>query len=82
MESSGSLLLLFSLLSHVCLFCDPMDCSLPGASVHEVPQARLLWWSGLPFSSGDIPDPGIESTSHALAGRFSTTKPKERLTRC
>ena len=49
MESSGSLLLLFSLLSHVCLFCDPMVCSLPGASVHGVPQARILWWSGCYF---------------------------------
>ena len=32
--------------------------------------------SGLPFTSpGDLPDSGIESTSPALAGRFSTTEP-------
>ena len=33
-------------------------------------------WSGLPFPSpGDLPDPGIEPTSPALAGRFSATVP-------
>ena len=24
--------------------CDPMDCSLPGSSVHGVFQARILEW--------------------------------------
>ena len=24
--------------------CDPMDCSLPGSSVHEIFQARVLEW--------------------------------------
>ena len=29
------------------------------------------YWSGLPFPSpGNLPDPGIELTSPALAGRF------------
>ena len=33
-------------------------------------------WSGLPFPSpGDFPDPGIKSTSPAVAGRFFTTEP-------
>ena len=37
--------------------CDPMDCSLPGFSIHGIFQARVL--SGLPFPSpGDLPDPG------------------------
>ena len=32
--------------------------------------------SGLPFpSSGDLPDPGIEPGSPALAGGFFTTEP-------
>ena len=32
-------------------------------------------WSGLPFPSpGDLPHPGIEPASPALAGRFSTTE--------
>ena len=24
--------------------CDPIDCSLPGSSVHEILQARILEW--------------------------------------
>ena len=31
--------------------CDPMDCSLPGSSVHAV-QARILEWIALPSSGG------------------------------
>ena len=26
------------------ILCDPMDCSLPGSSVHEICQARVLEW--------------------------------------
>ena len=56
--------------------CNPMDCSLPGSSVHETLQAK--YWSGLPCPPpGDLPDPGIEPTSLkslALAGGFFTTK--------
>ena len=36
---------------------------------------RQEYWSGLSFPSpGDLPDPGIESTSPALTGRFFTTE--------
>ena len=38
--------------------------------------SRQDYWSGLPFPSpGDLPDPGIEPVSPALAGRFFTTEP-------
>ena len=38
--------------------------------------SRQEYWSGLPFPSpGDLPDPGIELESPALAGRFFTTEP-------
>ena len=30
--------------------CDPMDCSLPGSSVHGIFQARILEWVDIPFS--------------------------------
>ena len=30
--------------------CDPMDCSLPGSSVHGIFQARVLEWSAIAFS--------------------------------
>ena len=37
---------------------------------------RREYWSGLPFPPpGDLPDPGIEPTSPALAGRFFITEP-------
>ena len=29
---------------------DPMDCSLPGSSVHEIFQARVLEWCAIAFS--------------------------------
>ena len=30
---------------------DPMDCSLPGSSIHGIFQARVLEWSAIAFSS-------------------------------
>ena len=30
--------------------CDPMDCSPPGSSVHEIFQARILEWVDISFS--------------------------------
>jgi len=45
--------------------CDPMDCSLPGSSVHEIFQARVLEWIAISFSR-DLPDPGIEPGSPTL----------------
>ena len=55
--------------------CDPMDCSPPGSSVHGILQE---YWSGLPFPSpGDLPDPGIEPASPALAGGLFTTEPPQ-----
>ena len=40
---------------HVCVqlcptLCDPMDCSLPGSSVHGIFQARILEWVAISFS--------------------------------
>ena len=32
--------------------CDPIDCSLPGSSVHGILQARILEWVTMPFSRG------------------------------
>ena len=62
--------------------CDPMDCSLPGYSVHGMSQVRILgwekkkneYWGGLPWPPpGDLSDPGIGTHFSALAGRFFTT---------
>ena len=43
----------FSQFSQSCLtLCDPMDCILPGSSVHGILQQE--YWSGLPFPSPAI----------------------------
>ena len=39
--------------AQLCLtLCDPMDCSLPGSSVHGILQARILEWVAISFSRG------------------------------
>ena len=35
--------------------CDPMDCSPPGSSVHEILQAGILEWAEISFSRGSSP---------------------------
>ena len=35
---------------------DPMDCSLPGSSVHGILQARVLEWGAIAFSDVDNED--------------------------
>ena len=41
------------LVAQSCLtLCNPMDCSLPGSSVHGVLQTRFLKWAAIPFSRG------------------------------
>ena len=32
--------------------CEPMDCSLPGSSIHGIFQARILEWDAISFSRG------------------------------
>ena len=54
--------------------CDPMDCSLPGSSVHGTLQARMMEWVAFP-SPGDRPDPGIEPGSPALEADALTSEP-------
>ena len=40
------------LLQSCLTLCDPKDCSLPGSSVHEILQARILEWVAIPFFRG------------------------------
>ena len=48
------------LVTQSCLtLCDPMDCSLPGSSVHGILQARILERVAIPFSRY-LPEPGIK----------------------
>ena len=46
-------------------FCDTMDCSPPGFSVHGILQAKILDWVAMPSSRGSS-DPWIEPMSPAL----------------
>ena len=59
--------------SHVQLFCDPVDCSSPGSSVHGVFQARTLEWVAT------LSNPRVEPMSPAspalAGGLFATESP-------
>ena len=58
----------------LCLtLCDPMDYSPPGSSVRGISQARILECVAIP-SPGNLPEPGMEPSSPALAGGFYTTE--------
>ena len=48
--------------------CHPMDCSLPGISVHAISQEGILEWVACP--PGDLPSPGIKPTSPTLQADF------------
>ena len=61
-------------LSHVQLSCNAIACSPPGSSVHGMSQARMLELVAI-STPGDLPDPGIEPRSPALAGGFFTAEP-------
>ena len=42
LDMTASFTLLCSSVSKFCLFCDPVDCSRPGSSIHGTSQARIL----------------------------------------
>ena len=42
------------------ILCDPVDCSLPGSSVHGILQARILEWVAIPFSNGSSLTQGLK----------------------
>ena len=51
--------------------CDPMDCSLPGSSVHGILQARMLKWVFIPFSRGSSrPKDGTHVSYISCTGRW------------
>ena len=60
---------------------DPMDCSLPGSSVHGICQARVLEWGAIAFSGKSfeqVSNPRVTSVSvnyiasHATIATFIT----------
>ena len=63
------------MLSHIQLFVTPWTVARQASLSMGFPRQEC--WNGLPFPSpGDLPDPGIEPASPALAGEcFSTVPP-------
>ena len=51
--------------------CDPMDCSLPGSSVHGILQTRILAWGAMPSSRGSS-QPRDQTQVSCTAGGFFT----------
>ena len=47
---------------------DPMDCSLPGFSIHGIFQARVLEWGAIAFSD-DRPRQCIKKQRHYFANK-------------
>ena len=68
------LIAMLSHFSHVWL-CEPMDCSLPGSSVHGILQARILEWVAVPSSSPSSWPRDLThiSCSSCFIGEFFTT---------
>ena len=62
--------------SHVPLFCDPMNCSLPGYS--SIGFSRQEYLSGLPCPPpGDLPNSGIRPTFPAPLASQTDSLPTE-----
>ena len=49
--------------------CNFMDCNLPGSSVHEILQARILEWVAIPSSRGSS-RPRDQTQVSCIAGTF------------
>ena len=49
---------------------DPMDCSLPGSSVHGIFQARVLEWGAIGFSVRTLRNPNFSNSFHMVMLTF------------
>ena len=54
---------------------DPMDCSLPGSSVHEIFQARVLEWGAIAFSAPSIYSAIIRNTFESVLVKWMILEP-------
>ena len=57
--------------------CDPMDCSLPGSSVHGIFQARVLEWVAISFSKGSSQPRARTMVSRIVDRRFTIWATRE-----
>ena len=51
--------------------CKPVDCSLPGSSVHGILQARILEWVAIPFLRGSSQPRAQTQVSYIADGFFT-----------
>ena len=60
--------------------CDPLDCSLPGSSVHGIFQGRILEWVAISSSRGSSQprDWTCFSCVSCIAGRFFIAEPSRK----
>ena len=63
-------------------FCDPMGCSPPGSSVHEIFQARILEWVAISFSRGSTWPRYWTRVSHTIGRCFTVWATREAWVRC
>ena len=72
------------MLSHVQLFCDPMDCNLPSSSVHGIFWARKLEWVAISYSreSSWPRNRTWVSWVSCTGNGFFTTTPPGKLKKC
>ena len=57
--------------------CDPLDCSLPGSSVHEIFQARILEWVAISFCRRSSQPRDWTWVSHIVGRRFTVWATRE-----
>ena len=62
--------------------CDPMDCSIPGSSVHGIFQAKVLEWVAISFSRGSSWPRDWTLVSHIAGRRFTVWATREALSIC
>ena len=61
-----------SLVVQSCLtLYDPMDCNLPGSSIHGIFQARVLEWVAISFSRGSSRPRDQTRVSHIVGRSFT-----------
>ena len=51
--------------------CEPLDCSLPGSTIHGIFQARVLAWAAISFSRGSSWPRDWTQVSHIASRHFT-----------
>ena len=73
-----SKMIYYSEVAQSCLtFCNPMDCSPRGSSVHGILQARILEWVAISFSRGSSRPRDRTQVFHIAGRRFNLWATRE-----